>query len=59
MNVSPSPAVGTAPMDELDKALGICLQGPPALHALEKMRRQAALWQVALPPVAPRVSVSP
>jgi D-lyxose ketol-isomerase len=42
-------------MEELDKALGIALKGPPAQRALADCARQIAAWGVALPPVAPLV----
>jgi mannose-6-phosphate isomerase-like protein (cupin superfamily) len=42
-------------MDELDKALDIAMHGPAALRALDDFRRQAAAWNVALPPVTPLV----
>jgi mannose-6-phosphate isomerase-like protein (cupin superfamily) len=42
-------------MQELDKALDIAMKGPRAEEALETFRRQAADWNVALPPVTPLV----
>lgn len=42
-------------MEELDKALGIALQGPRAEQALAEFQRQVAAWGVALPPVTPLV----
>lgn len=42
-------------MDELDKALSICLRGPEAEAALEEFRRHAAAWAVALPDLSPLV----
>jgi len=42
-------------MDELDKALDICLKGSEAEQALADFRQQAARWQVALPAVDPLV----
>lgn len=42
-------------MDELDRAIGIAMSGPPAEHALAAFRRQAAAWGVALPAVTPLV----
>ncbi len=42
-------------MDELDKGLAISLSGPGRDRALAEFRRQAAIWNLALPPVAPLV----
>ena len=42
-------------MDELKKALDICMQGPEAERALAAFRRQLDGWQVAMPPAPPLV----
>ena len=42
-------------MDELDRALSICVTGPLREQALTRCARQLAAWGVALPPVEPLV----
>ncbi len=42
-------------MDELDKALDICLKGEGAVQALEAFKRQMKQWGVTMPTVEPLV----
>jgi quercetin dioxygenase-like cupin family protein len=55
MNITtPSPA-RTHAMDELDRALEICLRGPAADVALARCQEQLKAWEFVLPNVAPLV----
>lgn len=42
-------------MDELNTGLSAALRGPEADAAIEEMRRQLDLWEMAMPPVEPLV----